>query len=162
MKSKLIAFLVGLLIMLFASHALGDEPRPLVPASATPAVVTPIQKGTPAPFSGVLYSPTAAAQVIADRNAVPAKIKLEVDAAVATANAQCEFKAGNAKAASDADARVCKAIIEAKDEQIKQTNAANAQLVKSGTHPGWWAAGGFVVGAIVTTAIVFGVNQATK
>lgn len=166
-RAKIIAFFIGLMMTLWASLALGTEttitpppPTAIMTPADNAAVVSPLKQGQTAPFTGLLYSPAAAATVIAERNAVPAKIKIEVDAATSQVNAQCDFKVNGAKIASDADARVSKAILDAKDAQIKSVNDENAQLVKYNSHHAWWAAGGFVAGAIVTTVIVFGVRQA--
>lgn len=167
MMAKICAFLFALGLSILSNTAFGQTPpQASVDTNANAVVVVaPLRKGTPAPFDGVLYSPAAAAQATVDRNACPAQIKIEVEHATASVQAQCQFKLDLQTASAAAAQKIANAEYSAKDAQLKAAEAALAAEQAAHKHDGWkvfgGVTGGFVAGAIITTAIVFGVNQAS-
>jgi hypothetical protein len=57
------------------SVASADEPE------WTPPVITPIVKGTPAPYTGVLLTPEAVAKIVAEAKDCPKRVQVEADKA---------------------------------------------------------------------------------
>jgi hypothetical protein len=81
--------------------------------------MTPLNKGTPAPYAGVLLSPPAIASIIADKEAVPETIKIETDKARAEEQAASQFKVSEVEDKAKTD----KAILQTQvNDMLKQNN----------------------------------------
>ncbi len=125
-----------------------------------PPVITAVQKGTPAPFAGVLLTPEAVAKVIAEAKDCPKRVEVEVD------KARGEEKALGEKAVADAqsDAKRDKAILQAGiDQREGMIKDLNARLEKSEQSRGntWlFAGGGLLTGATIVILSVVAVNAA--
>ena len=137
------------------SFAQADEPSPYVLP-----VVTPVQKGAPAPFAGVLLTPEAVAKVIADAKDCPKRIDVE------TAKARDEEKARGEKAVADvqADAKRDKAIfqagIEQRDGTIKDLTARLDKSEQSRSNTWLFASGGVLAGAAIAILSIVAVGAA--
>ncbi len=136
-----------------------------VPAYADPPtaapVVSPINKDQPAPFSGILLSPSAAAMVIAAKDAAAASLKLAVQHQYEVDMAQMKFQLDQANTTCTGDKAVLQAQV---DDGKKQVNILTTQLKKSTgslSAPAWMGIGG-ATGVIVTLLTVFAVSRATK
>jgi hypothetical protein len=123
-------------------------------------VLSPMKKGQKAPYTGVLLAPQTIASVIADYEAVPEKVKLEVKKAVAEAQNKCDRSLADAKASCEADKAALqsqidddKKVIKAYDEQLKV-------LRDKQTNPLLWTGVGVVGGVAVTLLTVFAVSAA--
>jgi len=137
---------------------------PAVP-SAEPdpgAVTTPMKKGEPAPYTGVLLSPKAVASIIVQLNSSKDQVKIEVDKAKAEAAAQSQFKLVELQATTDAEKKILSASIVAKEKEIAALNEEIRKQSSSSSNPMLWAAGGFAGGAVFTVLTVFALSHATK
>lgn len=121
------------------------------------AVITPLKKDQPAPYTGTLLSPKAAANITVQLGSVPEKIKIETDRVKAECDVNCSFKLNELKINNDADVKVLKASIESKDKQIQ---VLNEQLSKTSSSPNYFLyAASFVGGVVVTVLSVFAVSS---
>lgn len=128
-------------------------------------VISPLRKDQPAPFTGVLFSPRAAATMVTDVATLGDKVTLEVNKAVGDVTARKDFEIKEAAAAARADKAILQAGVEARDARIKAlqddlraSEAARAAAPNRST----WAGVGFVGGLLVTLATVFVVNISAK
>ena len=130
-----------------------------VPVSAP--TVAPLASAQPAPFSGVLFSPAAVAQVIAQQDTAAAAQNLAVQH-------QQELDAAQQKFQLDTQATTCtadKGVLQAQlTDAQKQYDAINQQLKKmnSGPGAGVWIGIGVVGGIGVTLLTAFAIGKVTK
>ena len=61
------------------------------PAWAQQGVITEIQKGSPAPFTGVLMDPAAAAKVLTDQKYTAEECRIEIDREIELLRAKLEL-----------------------------------------------------------------------
>ena len=123
-----------------------------------PPVVAPLDKGRPAPFTGVLLSPPAVAQIVAERDSVAARTAAEVyhQAQIDDANRRFDIDSLTSTCTTD------KSILQAQvDEGKRQIVILNDQLKKttSGPPATLWIGLGAVAGVALTVLTVFAVNQ---
>lgn len=147
-------FISTVLIIAFSSST--------VPALADgEATVTPLAKGQPAPYEGVLLSPDAVANIMAEKDEADEREKLAVQhqADVDAANTKYQIDVLNAKCL--ADATVLRAEL---DDNKKQVNLLTDQLKKNSgsTSTTTWIGVGAVGGVVVTLLTVFIVSKASK
>jgi hypothetical protein len=128
------------------------------------AAVSPMKKGQLAPFTGVLLSPEAIARVTVELSSNLERTKIEVQKAVAEADARCDNEKSNMKTTLDADKKILSIQL---DERDKRIQILNDQIEKNGDSssniPLWLGIGagtGFLVGVATTVVIVYSVNQA--
>lgn len=125
-------------------------------------VITPLRKGQFAPYSGVLFSPEASAKVITELESFPERTKIEVEAAVKTAEAKKDFKISEVQSQCKTDKDVLQASIDSKnDEEIILQNRIKELEDNVPNKPLIFGAG-FVGGILFTLATVFAVSYVTK
>ena len=88
------------------------------------AAISPMKKGQTAPFTGVLFSPIAVANVMAIYVSMPQEIQIETKKATDTANAICEKRVADNKATADYNATVAA-------DQLKAAQVNNERLRKA-------------------------------
>lgn len=150
-------FVSSLLVasMLAASvPAWADETLP-------PPVVTPLNKGQMAPYTGVLMSPEAVAQVIAEKESAAKALTLAVQHQAELDAAKLKFEVDRVTSTCDADKSILQAQV---DDGKRRVNILNEQLEKqtSGPSPLGWVGIGAAGGVVMTLLTVFVVGQATK
>lgn len=165
MKNSLVsAFLVvSLLAPTFSAFA--DPPVPETP-SAPPAtdpapVVTPLQKYQPAPFTGVLFSPEAVAQVVAEKDSAAEKTELAVKRQKDLDDAQMRYSLDQANSTCKADKSILMAQIDENERRYKVLNE-QLQSATSGLGGGAWFGIGTGLGVAATLLTVFVVSRATN
>jgi len=126
-----------------------------------PAVVAPLDKGQPAPFPGVLFSPEAVAKVVAERDSAAQTLTLAVQHQADVDAAQLKFQIDRLTSTCVADKSILQAQV---DDGKRQINILNDQLKKTTGGPSApvWIGLGAVSGVILTVVTVFAVGQATK
>jgi len=137
--------------------------------AVTDAVISPLKKSQPAPFSGVLFNPRAAASVATEISTLSDRINLEVKKAVTETAAKKDFILNESTAQCTADKKTMQATSSASTDKIKLLEKdvkASRKAVKDAEDAApsrtlWMSLGG-VGGVLVTIAIVFGVNRASK
>lgn len=149
------AFVTALTVASFLpSLASADETPTWTP------IITTVQKGAPAPFTGVLLTPEAVAKVIAEAKDCPKRIEVE------TAKARGEEKARADKAVADvqADAKRDKTVLQAgidtRDGMIKDLTVRLEKSEHARSNTWLFAGGGVVAGAALVIVTVFAVGAA--
>lgn len=138
------------------SAASADEPT----SPWVAPVVTPVAKGTPAPFSGVLLTPEAVARVIAEAKDCPKRAAVEAERAKGEQKAMDDKALADVKADAKRDREIFQAGIDQRDGNIKDLTA---RLEKSEQARGtaWlWAGGGVLAGALIVTLSIMAVGAA--
>ena len=129
------------------------------PAWAQQGVITEIQKGSPAPFTGVLMDPAAAAKVLTDQKYTAEECRIEMDRELELLRAKLELdlKITNAKLIGSQE-RLTQ-ILKIKNEEIGRLQ--QLALDRPNDYTLWWLTGG-VVGGIVLTVSIFVVAMETS
>jgi len=130
------------------------------PVWAQQGVITEIQKGSPAPFTGVLMDPAAAAKVLTDQKYTAEECKIEMDREVELLRAKLELdlKITNAKLVGSQE-RLTQ-ILKIKNEEIGRLQ--DLALDRPNDYTLWWLTGGVVGGIILTTSIFVVAMGTTK
>ena len=138
------AFVAALTVAsLLPSAASADEPE------WTPPAITPVAKGTPAPYTGVLLTPEAVAKVIAEAKDCPKRVQVEVD------RARGEEKARGEKTVADVQAG-----LEQRDGMIKDLTTRLEKSENARSNTVWYIGGGALAGAAVVILSVIAVGAA--
>ena len=147
---KAISFLlISILVLLQPLSALAQSPT-----------VTDLEKGQTAPYSGVLFNPEAAAQLLAQQKYADAECELKIDLEMDKLQAQMDLINESLKASLKATESKYESIIEIKNEEIDRLT--NLAIDADGSYSHWWATGGFVVGAFVSLGIFYAALEASK
>ena len=156
MLRRFIAILVSIALVCASLPCLADPtPTPSASASAyTPPVITPVTKGQPSPFSGVLLTPEAVAKVIADAQDCPKRTKVEVDHAVAVQKANDDKALADAQADATRDKAVVQADADAKAAQIKTLTDALQKSESARGNTWLYVGGGVIAGALLAVGTV--------
>ena len=125
-----------------------------------PPVVTPLAKGAPAPFAGILLTPEAVANVIATANECPKRTQVEVDRARGEEQATCDKKLADAKSDAKRDGAVFQAGIDQRDGTIKDLLVRLDKSEQARGNTWLWVGGGVLAGVVITTLSVVVVNVA--
>lgn len=153
MKRFISLFLI-VSLLLSSITARADDPE-------NNAVVTPLTKGQPAPFPGVLFSSDAVAKVISDKEALERSKTLAVQRQIDIGAAQLKFEIDKITSTCTADKTILQAQL---DYQKNQVKILNDQIKKQSSGPGApvWFAIGTGAGIVITVLTVFAVSQAQK
>ena len=162
MLRKFVSLLVAILLVCISMPCLADPPAvAIAPVMLyTSPVITPLTKGQPAPFSGVLLTPEAVAKIIAEAQDCPKRIKIEVDHARDVQKAEDNKVLADTKADAERDTKVLQAGIASRDGQIKDLTTALQKSESSRKNNWLWVGGGTLVGVLVTIGTVVLVNSA--
>lgn len=129
------------------------------------ARISPMRKGYPAPFTGVLFSPRATATVITELESFDERMKIEIGKAVRDVDAKKQFEISEIESKCTTAKTVLQADIDAKSARIKQLNKdlldAQAAAANAPSRLLWVGIGVFA-GAVTAVLITFAVNQASK
>ena len=151
MKSFIVIFLSCLLA--FPLPLLANPPAELPPQPK----ILGIQKGEPAPFSGVLLNPLAAANIFSEKNYSIVECDLRVKYAVEKELARVNLLLETTKVSMDAMDKRYSSIIQIKDKEIERLSAIAVGAPND--YSAWWAAGGVLVGIGLTLAVVYAVKE---
>jgi hypothetical protein len=145
------------------------EPLPspsLLPGEKDPgAAISPMKKGQRAPFTGVLLSPEASANVIVEFETFQERMRLEVDKAIKQEQADCQKKVSDLDAKSVADKKILKANVDEKGRTITNLNAEIKKLKdEKATEwaPTTWMGIGTAGGILLTVLTAFAISKATQ
>ena len=121
------------------------------PAWAQEGVITEIQKGQQAPFTGVLMDATAAAKVLTDKKYTEEQCKIEMDKELKLLQAKLDLdlKVCNSKVISCQESSA--KIIKIKDEEIARLQ--EIALDRPSDYSIWWLTGGVIGGIAISVAI---------
>jgi hypothetical protein len=169
MTKKFISSVVLLTYVLSATPALAQSavdvppaPEPFPSEPDLGAAITPLKKGYPAPFTGVLMSPKAVATVIVELNSFDDRIKIEVDRALGECQARCDFKVNEVKIKAESDAKISAAHLKFLSDENTVLQNRLKKVEESQPNLMLWAGGGLVGGIAMTVLTVFAVSQASR
>jgi hypothetical protein len=163
--------LVSLLATSVPAWAADPLPRPAVGAPAAapvaaaapspPPTISPLKAGQAAPYSGVLLSPGAVAQIVAQQDTAQAAIQLVVQHQVDVDGTQQKYALATQQTTCDADKKVLQAQV---DDSKKQNLVLTDQLKKNtgGPGAGVWIGLGAVGGIVATVLLTFAISKVTK
>jgi hypothetical protein len=138
-------------------------PVKLAPGEKDPGrALSPMRRNQRAPFTGVLLSPSAVADVIVEIESIEERIHIEVMNAVKTEQTECEKRIETSETKLKTDKKMLQTTIESKDKDILKLNSELEKAKKEQTNPMLWAGIGFASGVVATVLTVFAVSQATK
>jgi hypothetical protein len=147
---KAISFiLISILVLLQPLSALAQSPT-----------VTDLEKGQTAPYSGVLFNPEAAAQLLAQQKYADAECELKIDLEIDKLGAQMDLINESQKVSLRATENKYESIINIKNDEIDRLTGLAVNSDADYTH--WWTAGGFIVGAVVSLAIFYAAVETSK
>ena len=147
---KAISFLlISILALLQPLSALAQSPT-----------VTDLEKGQVAPYSGVLFNPEAAAQLLAQQKYADAECELKIDLELDKLGAQMDLINESLKVSLRATESKYDSIIKIKNDEIDRLTDLAINSDADYTH--WWTAGGFVVGALVSLAIFYAAVETSR
>ena len=164
-------FIATLLIVtiLTPSLAFAEETSRTPVIVGDPGLLAPLPKGSPAPFSGVLISPRGGSVIVADYDVFGEKMRIEVDAAVAKAHAEMEFKVKENAAQCEADKTILTAKVTSRDDKLavlesdlKRTEEELKKTRESMPDRSTWFGIGFGTGLLITIATVYAASQLSK
>ena len=152
---RIISTLLVCSVLASSTLAWADDPPTSSPT------VSPLQKGQPAPYTGVLLSPEATALVIAEKDAAKKEVELAEQRQISLSAAQKKFELEQLTSTFMADKKILQAQV---DDNLRQINVLSEQLKKQsgGSNPTMWVGLGFLGGTVLTVVTVFAVSQATK
>ena len=164
---KLVSFF--LVFSMLAPSIAFAESTVVIPSIATPEgeadvgnAISPMKKGQRAVFTGVLFSPGAAATVITELSTVDEKIKIEVDKVSRTCVSKCEYEKSELKIQFEADKKILLANAQEKDARIVILSSEIKKLESQQINPYLWTGLGFVGGTAVALLTIFALGQIAK
>ena len=123
-----------------------------------------LKKGQTAPFTGVLLSPEATADLISRLENYDDSCKLKIDKELQIQKAQSDLKYEQLKITSNTYKKNCEVKLSSRDDTINLLNKTLEKRADPKTE--WWfiggVAGGFVLGAAITIATVYATSNAFK
>ena len=125
-----------------------------------PPKIVDLKKDEKAPFAGVLLNPTAGAQMLANQKFTEAGCKLKVDYEMKKIKAQHDLMMESLKISMNASENKYTSLLKIKDQEVERLSTI--ALDRPNDHSHWWAAGGFLVGALVSIGIFYAASQANK
>jgi len=169
LKNKFIAAFLCVVFPLYSATPALAEPPQSVPNTSTPEgetdpgeVITPLRKGTKAPFTGSLLSPQAMAKIIVEMKLANERIAIEVDRAKGECDAQCDKKISDKTASCEADNKIAKSTIEQNIKDIEELNKELETLRSSQPNVYLWTGLGVLTGIGISILTVYAVSEATK
>ena len=148
MKQILILILTSILI--FPIHIFAQE---------APKVVE-IKVGEMAPYTGVLLDNKAAAEMLTNQKYSKEQCKLTIDYELSKLKAQNDLLLTSIQASLEAAEDKYESVLVIKDVEIERLN--EIALEGSRDYSEWWAAGGFIVGSLITLGIFFAATEIAK
>lgn len=127
-----------------------------------PAVITPVQKGQPSPFSGILFSPRAAGGVGADIASIPELLRIEVERAVKESEARKDYDYNELNTVCTSDKKQLTARIEENKRRIEKLTQDLQDAEDAAPNRGVWFGIGAAAGVGLALGAVFVVLEATK
>jgi len=138
-------------------------PMKLQPGEKDPgAALSPMKLGQRAPFTGVLLSPAAVANVIVEFETFEERLHIEVMRSVSEERAAGDKRLSDANAGCVADKKELQANLDASKRETDAYKTELKNIKDSQPNPYIWAGLGALGGAAFTLLTVFAVTQVTK
>jgi len=123
------------------------------PAFTSELVIEGINKGSPAPFNGVIMDAPTAAKVVSEREYATEKCKIKIDHEKKKKDSLCDLKTSILDAKLEAEKKKNEEIIKIKTEENKRL--ATALEESSSDYSEWWFVGGFVAGILTSIGVFY-------
>ena len=123
------------------------------PAFSTDLVIEGIQKGQPAPFSGIIMDAPSAAKVVSEREYSNEKCKIKVEHEKKKKDSLCDLKTKILDAKLEAEEKKYEEITKIKDEENERLTKALEE--SSADYSEWWFVGGFVAGILTSIGVFY-------
>lgn len=138
----------------------------LLPGEKDPgAAISPMRSGQRAPFSGVLFSPPAVANVIVELESFEERLHIEIMRTISEQQADCDKKISDVENKLTTDKKILQANIDSKNILIKELNVQIKNLKDerdSKWHPGAWLGIGAAGGIALTVLTAFAISKASQ
>ena len=132
-------------------------------ASASGSVaISPLKKGQSAPFSGILFTPRAAASIVAEVNTARERTQIEVAAAVSSAEARKNYAYNEAASRCETDKSVIRISAEAEKKRVVLLEDEVKKLREETPSRGTWLSLGVVGGFLLSSIAIFATTRLTK
>lgn len=115
-----------------------------------------IQEGSPSPFAGWCFDDTAWGSLMAKVEFSESRCTLRVDKSLALFKAETDLVLKNLELRLETSTAQFEDELKIKNIEIKELEAAALKRPNDYTH--WWGAGGFVLGVVTTTLIIYAVT----
>lgn len=164
---RAIAFML-IVVLTFTPLAWADPVPPLASSSAapadssTPALISPLRRGQYAPFSGILFSPRAAASIVTEAQYSRERARIEAASASASADARARFVIAEIVSRNDADQKRLQAALDTEKIRAETAEKQATELAAASPNRTTWVAIGGALGVLTTLLVVFGVNKASN
>lgn len=155
---KKIAFISLVVATTFTTSALHAQTKPTVKTPTLDPVVTYVEKGKTASFSGILVSPPAGASAITNYQFCVSKSGLDLEKTKQDMKNFCDFSLKELKTTTDADKKILQSDIDYKASIIK----SQEEKIKDVPNRAIWFGMGAASGIAFTLLTVFLVGQALK
>jgi hypothetical protein len=149
MKKLFIATLVSLMLISTVTRA--DE-----------SIVVPLGEGVPSPFKGLLLSPQAVADILADKKLESERTDLEVSKKVALTVAECKLNLDQVVSDCEKKRAFFDLTLGSRNLEISELNKKIVNLQKSNDLLPYYVAGGAVAGVVITILTTFTVSKLTN
>lgn len=138
----------------------------LQPGEKDPGIaISPMRRGQRAPFSGVLFSPRAVADVIVEFESFEERLHIEIMRTINEQQAECDKKLSDVENKLTTDKKILQANIDSKDKVIKELHG-QIKILKdeqeSRWHPGAWLGIGAASGIALTVLTAFAISKASQ
>ena len=150
--------LILVLTLVFPIPLFADDTPPTPPTLLTepkPTIIG-LREGQPAPYSGVLLNPLAAARLFVDKDFSEQEWALRIEYAVQRELAKANLLLESTRVSMQSMEQRYVSILTIKDTEIKRLSELSTN---QNDYTTWWAAGGIVVGIGLTLAVVYGVKS---
>lgn len=160
MKNKLIT--TFLLLSMTSSALVKAENKQQDTSIEDPGKISPLSKGKPAPYNGVLFSPKAAAFVATEIGSAKKKTEIEVEAAVKRSEAKKDLDFTNLKVECESSKKILTATSDERLKRISELENDLKSALAAAPSRTLWTTIGAVGGIALTLLTVFVVGQAIK
>ena len=142
-------FLIITSVLILSSTSLGNESR-----------IEVINKGTPAPFTGVLIDSKTGAKILAEKEFAKERCQVEVEYEKKKEKSRCELE--TARKISDTEFELAKTKV-----LLETSNKENERLAKvveetSEDYSSFWFVGGTLSGILLSVGIFYASVQITR
>ena len=149
---------IALIFFLLLPSVVLAEP-PVAPELPPQPRVMGIQEGEPAPYSGVLLNPIAAAKIFAEKDFSQTQCDLRVEFEVAKELARVNLILETTRVSMESMEQKYTSLLQIKDTEIERLSKIASD---TNDYSVWWASGGIVVGIGLTIAVVYAVQAGTQ
>lgn len=159
MIRRFFSLLLAFVVFFSAFHVRAQD---VVLPDIPEAVLTPMEKEDKAPYQGVLLSPDAIANIIADYKTFDDKMKLQLEKATAEADASKKFAVSELTATCEADKKIISENVADAERRNKILIDEQKKLEKSQKNVLTWTIAGAAAGLAVGILGFFAVSSLMK